>query len=91
MAEYIDKEELIECLERYANFCDACTDVDCINCVIEFVIKELPTADVVEVVRCKDCIYYETSKKYGPYCNHPQNGLYDIYPDDYCSYGEQKE
>ena len=49
------------------------------------------TADVVEVVRCKDCIYYES------YCCF--NRQWDlessseipmVRENDYCSYGERK-
>jgi hypothetical protein len=48
--------------------------------------------DVVEVVRCKDCVNY---------CGfeHCKNGICDVdsvskravYPDDFCSYGERRE
>lgn len=52
---------------------------------------EIPSADVVEVVRCKDCLY--AMKKYG----HIEciNGV--SYrncwnqPDDYCRYGERAD
>ena len=62
-------------------------------------LDEIPTADVAEVVRCKDCKYYR---------NHP-NGLCYLHtepkenergysgeaicvePDDFCSYGERRE
>ena len=62
------------------------------NLAIE-IIENAPTADVVEVVRCKDCKYrgamlsvpkgvFYTCKKYLlPYCK----------PDDYCSYGERMD
>lgn len=47
-----------------------------------------PTADVVEVVRCKDCIHYQKGV-----CNH--FGYYTYAPevddDDFCNYGERKE
>lgn len=63
MAEYIEREELLK------NICNACdgwcnnTNCDCVNCksdhrceiIIE--IADTPAADVVEVVRCKDCTY----------------------------------
>lgn len=49
-------------------------------------------ADVVEVVRCKDCVNY---------CGfeHCKNGICDVdsvskravYPNDYCSYGERRD
>ena len=47
-------------------------------------------ADVVNVVRCKDCVYWENGKDYTPYCNEP-NGLIEPNADDFCSYGERKE
>lgn len=50
-----------------------------------------PTADVVEVVRCKDCVNYCGFER----C---KNGICDVdvvnkravYPNDYCSYGERR-
>ena len=67
---------------------------------IEPIIIERHTADVVEVVKCKDCKH----SKYKPiigkleegeqpellYCTMFVNGQH-IYEDDYCSYGERKE
>lgn len=56
-------------------------------------IKRLPAADVVEVVRCKECKHYETSDWDGEIlcgCNH-QSGLKDVEPNAHCSYGERKE
>lgn len=62
-------------------------------------IREMPAADVAEVVRCRGCKYYR---------NHP-NGLCYLHteptenergysgeavcvePDDFCSYGERRE
>lgn len=44
------------------------------------------TAEVIEVVRCKDCIY---SSYYGKIC-HCGVGRY-VNPEHYCSYGERKE
>ena len=52
---------------------------------------DAPTADVVEVVRCKDCKYWEKGKDYEPYCNHFGNMMTDTKADDFCSYGERKE
>lgn len=48
-------------------------------------------ADFVEVVRCKDCLYWD-GRGYDGRCEAPNNGLireYSIY-DDFCSYGERK-
>lgn len=49
-------------------------------------IRKLPAADVVEVVRCKDCKH---RTEYGN-CGHPrQKGvLPSAYPFDFCNYGE---
>ena len=59
---------------------------------VETVIREFPSVDAVEVVRCKDCKYYGDS----PYGNGDM--MCDrwgewIFPndDDFCSYGERRE
>ena len=49
---------------------------------IEFWIESQPTADVVEVVRCKDCIWY---LKDGSCARHLKQ--FESY--DFCSYGER--
>jgi hypothetical protein len=52
-------------------------------------IREMPAANVAEVVRCKDCKH---RTEYGN-CGHPrQKGvLPSAYPFDFCSYGEPKK
>lgn len=57
----------------------------------EFEIEDAPAADVVPVVRCKDCKYLVNATVNA-------NGLLicdvndmEIAPDDFCSYGEPKE
>ena len=49
-------------------------------------IREMPAADVAEVVRCKGCKH---RTEYGN-CGHPrQKGvLPSAYPFDFCNYGE---
>lgn len=62
-------------------------------------VAALPAADVVEVVRCKDCKYFNLIDKIteGKYlCDRNklwQPGQYRPYmsENDYCSYGERKE
>ena len=50
-------------------------------------------SDVVEVVRCKDCVYWESvcGRTTGK-CESPRNGLLYEYTDnlDFCSYGERQ-
>ena len=49
-------------------------------------INKMPSADVVEVVRCKDCEYSAPNKA----CNLLA-GLTFPTPNSYCSYAERKE
>ena len=54
-------------------------------------IEAAPTVDAVEVVRCKDCKYWQDNN--GGYPNDEcrwGNGETPD-PDDFCSYGERKE
>lgn len=53
-------------------------------------LNEEPTADVVEVVRCKECEYCDPVNKH---CDNPMGTTLPISrkDDDYCSYGKRKE
>lgn len=49
----------------------------------------LPAADVVEIVRCKDCIYRDfLDSDYGGYCCEIVKR--EVQLDDYCSFGERR-
>ena len=77
MAKYIEREALIKHIER--SFGEISTP---------FVVKEIkdfPNADVVEVVRCKDCTY--CSEHYN-ICHYGVGR--DVKPDHYCGYGERR-
>lgn len=56
-----------------------------------------PTADVVEVVRCKDCRHYKRNVPcVGGYYNGCDEWLDEgnpitVYDNDFCSYGERAE
>ncbi len=90
MAKYIERETLISALESEFE--------DNENC--RLFVSEIPTADVVEVVRCKDCKHAKLDiyEKGLVVCRRPvlKNGqllpfnLETTY-NDYCSYGELKE
>lgn len=81
MARYVDIE------------CDAVTEVLPRRAFktrqdIQDFLDNIPTADVVSVVRCKDCKYtVETGSSLTRFCifNHMP-----IRPDDFCSCGERK-
>ena len=54
-------------------------------------LSKIPTADVVEVVRCKDCKYCFDAIMGGMWCEHPDNIMpLGSNPDDFCSYGERR-
>ena len=60
---------------------------------------EEDAADVVPVVRCRDCKYYRVSAILAPnkFCFRLKHTVedrpigYNFAPDDFCSYGERKE
>lgn len=81
MAEYIDRSDLLKELERFPHLKTA-----------ESVVRSMPKADVVEVVRCKDCVYWD-GRGWDGRCEAPMNGLVREYTDydSYCSYGERED
>ena len=88
MAKYINADELKEKLEEHRSkpYDDY---IDGKNYMIEVAKKllaEMPSADVVEVVRCKDCKWYQNG-----FCDKVDALLGLIRDNDYCSYGERKE
>lgn len=53
-------------------------------------IRNYPTADVVKVVRCKDCrMFVENKKAFVAYCKRELKNLC-VKPNDFCSYGEKR-
>ena len=58
-------------------------------------IADAPTIGAVEIVRCKDCKHYKPQKKSAHWENSANycNRIVTIktQPDDFCSYGEQKD
>ena len=56
MAEYIERKALLDELCR--DNCERTYDGTCHNCRTIETVADFPTVDVVEVVRCGECIYY---------------------------------
>lgn len=52
--------------------------------------NQTPTADVVEVVRCKDCKYFVRNVFNQTACNRTFD-MFGMLEDDFCSYGERKD
>lgn len=64
----------------------------CIICGLKTNYKQ-PTADVVEVVRCKDCRYAFHHPLGYIYCHRDGRNAYEMVfkKDSFCSYGERKD
>ena len=81
MAEYIDRDEAVR------EALDACikvvghgiSHIDAVD--IAEIMDSIPAADVVEVVRCKDCKHWNNGDCYRIELTRHN---------DYCSYGERK-
>ena len=101
MAEYVDKEQVIEWFRPYGHEDEG---IPYYGLVTD--IREMKPADVAPVVRCKDCEHAERYERAdgtaGYYCGHPKNTFtygerWDRVfkpakeADDFCSYGERKE
>ena len=56
-------------------------------------IKALPSADAVEVVRCRDCKNWQEWENGTGSCHRSENGYnwFGVDATDYCSYGERRE
>jgi hypothetical protein len=93
MAEYIEREATIEFIRL--NYCKDCNNYNgilCRSCSFDdamLAIEDVPAADVVEVVRCKECKHSSFIKSCSKYeCKKGCGSL--KYSNDYCSYGERK-
>ena len=86
MSEYIEREALKRELAPYEEN-DFSQQMD----VILAIVDAQPTADVVEVVRCKECRYYPDAKvNEKGFLICPASGM-EITETDYCSYGERMD
>ena len=87
MSRYIDTDKIEPFLHRD----EWGTPDECWRPESEFgkFIDVLSTADVVEVVRCKDCKHYYTELLHGDH----ECQVFDMLmnDDDYCSQGERRE
>jgi hypothetical protein len=81
MNKYINADKF----ERDCMFDKNCEDMQ----DVIYKLRDYPSADVVEVVRCKDCKHYATDN--GGVCNKENGGLMFSTKTDFCSYGERKE
>lgn len=91
MKEYIDREAVIKHLDE----CKGTPPEICytwpIYGALECFVKDIPAADVVEVVRCKDCKYYKPESRNGKVKYCCRSAFVKVGEMDFCSYGERKE
>ena len=93
MAKYIDAERFVEYFGDW--YTEEGTELGYVGPIKDLVFR-MPAADVIEIIRCKDCIYHTgddecTNGRW----NNWSNSYYDeLYPEalemDYCSYGVRK-
>lgn len=85
MAKYIDAEKI--------PFVTGQTQVSELDYVRRYVIARMPAADVVEVVRCKNCKYGDTGTDEIGRQFYKCIGIHygSVSPTDYCSYGERED
>lgn len=86
MADYILREDAIQCAEDIADDLFG-EGLDCTSNGARIVaewLKDIPAADVVEVVRCKDCIHDNSND---PICPIP---WVKRMLDSFCSFGERR-
>lgn len=93
MRRYIDADALVEMLNSKAK-----TDYEmglynhgALTQSFIKVVERHPTADVVEVVRCKDCKHWENRYRYCKRIGVDFLGNSRCGENDYCSYGERRE
>ena len=88
MAEYIDKEKLLQKLSRMIDYCENDNKVSRLTALFQVgdAIVDCPAADVIQVVRCKDCAI-----PHNRWTGCPKlNGLVTA-PNFYCGYGERRK
>lgn len=96
MKEYIERADVMPALEDYYEPIDPDQPMTLTLEQIAEVIENMPAADVVEVVRCRDCKWFN---HYTMECesddvatDHEGGASFSINfgPDDFCSYGQRK-
>ena len=56
-----------------------------------YVINDVPTADAIEIVRCKDCIHRDPEDKKCDGTFQAKCGIFPMDDNDFCSYSERRK
>lgn len=98
MTEYIEREAVLKIIDDncpkdkggYNTEEEIGAGVAC--CYIRKAVENIPTDDVVEVVRCKDCRFYESNCCFNRQWDMESSTEIPLVREtDFCSYGERKE
>lgn len=82
MSDYIKREDV----EKAILDCPVSGMLDLINLQTAITnIDTIPSADVVEVVRCKHCMYNDRG-----WCGSQEYGTRHVEDNDFCSQGEER-
>lgn len=85
MAEYIDREVLLKKIFPLGVLTDLKYTINAH--AVKYAVESVKKADVVSVVRCRDCKYRQDRL----YCRRVKGHPYIVTNTDYCSYGERKD
>ena len=88
MDEYILRENAIKAIIDLPNCPNGYSDTYDKECIIG-ILEEVTSADVVEVVRCKDCIHHKNAPKTTDVWCDMLDGL--LPKDWFCADGERRE
>lgn len=97
--EYIEREAALEEANGFPFTMSMClSEQECVGmqraqAIIAKRIIALPAADVVEVVRCKDCEHYHAAKDCFGWCVNIESPVWDrgVENDWFCADGERRE
>ena len=90
MSDYIKREDALRSFNGSYSTVDADDILRHLHKSVD-VIKNIPSADVVEVVRCKDCKHRTYDRSRGLYYCNMYYGMGDVSDGNYCSYGERTD
>lgn len=79
MTEYVNRQKVIDALQAPEMFGITPYHIE--------LIKQIPTADVVKVTRCKDCRHHSAA---AGVCNLYLHFSVGVTANDYCSFGERR-
>ena len=86
LMEYISRDDALKSICEYCSEKGMCDDAN-VHCAEYADIKAIPAADVVPVVRCKDCLY---GSENGFICGNV-HGLQYAFPNAFCSNGTKRK